>query len=397
MATQSEPRTEWRAVLAMWLASRTALWIVGLVSATLIPLFRDRPLLNFVHPREASPIFDLWARWDSEWYLAIADGGYAAPIADPLQRARYPHHPTAGFFPLYPLLIRLLSPLVGSSVAAGWWISNLALPAFLLLWHRALSEDLGPAVARRAVAYFLFLPAALFCSAIYAESLFLLLSAACLLALRRQRFGWAAAAAFGAALTRPAGIFLALPLGWEAWKRWRFAAERRGREAHPPGRAALLLSWLSPLAPVAGLAAFAAFCARTFGDPFEFVRRQEAWRGTSGPPWRAFVRYFESGPAVHGLHGSTIELTFALAYLALLVWGFRRLRTGEWAFCAAVVLAPLCTSLFSFSRLALAAFPLLAAPAVWGEREWVDRSLALVLISLQALFMVLFQGWGWVA
>ena len=67
MATQSEPRTEWRAVLAMWLAGRAALWTVGLVAAALIPLFRDRPLLNFVHPREASSFFVLWARWDSGW------------------------------------------------------------------------------------------------------------------------------------------------------------------------------------------------------------------------------------------------------------------------------------------------------------------------------------------
>lgn len=109
------------------------------------------------------------------------------------------------------------------------------------------------------------------------------------------------------------------------------------------------------------------------------------------------MRYFQSGPAVHGVHNATLELVFALGFLALLAAGYRCLRRGEWLFCLAGVLVPLCTALFSFSRLALAAFPLLAAPALWGERAWVDRTLCCLLLSLQALSMVLFQGRAWVA
>ena len=36
---------------------------------------------------------DVWARWDSDWYLRIAEGGYAWPSSTP------------AFFPLYPLLV----------------------------------------------------------------------------------------------------------------------------------------------------------------------------------------------------------------------------------------------------------------------------------------------------
>ncbi len=397
MPLHSERSSEWRSVLALWLASRSVLWVVVLLAASLIPLFRGRPLLNYTHPRHPSPLFDSWARWDSEWYLAIAEGGYGLTLEDPLQRARYPYQPTAGFFPLYPWLIRVLTPLFGSGVAAGWWVSNLSLPVFLLLWHRMGRDDLGPAPALRAVAFFLCLPASLFCSAVYAESVFLLLSAACLLGLRRGSHGWAAAAAFGAALARPAGVFLTLPLAWEAWRSTRAPSPAASPEAGPRRpSAARALAWAAVLAPAAGIGVFAWVCGRTFGDPLAFVGRQDAWRGASGPPWRAFVRYVRDGPAVHGVHNSTIELVTTLAFLALLALGFRRMRRGEWAYCALAVLAPLCTSLFSFSRLALAAFPLLAVPAAWKEREGAFAALYL-MVAVQSVYMVLFQGWAWVA
>jgi hypothetical protein len=401
-------RGAWRAVVPLWLASRGALWALAIIASALVPLYRNQPLLNFTHPRPPSALFDHWARWDSEWYLAIAEGGYRYEIADPMQRARHPNYPTAGFLPLYALLIRLLAPLAGSAIAAGWWISNLALPGFLLLWHSILREDVGQEAARRGLFYFLILPASIFCSAVYAESLFLLLCAGCLWGLRRERFLLAAACAFAASLTRPAGILLAAPLALEAWRSMRAGGRGPalpGRPAATAGRWAAVLRawapalgrWAAVLAPAAGIVLFSAFCARTFGDPLAFIHRQEGWRGVSGPPWRAFVRYFQAGPAVHGVHNSTLELIFALACLALLWVGFRRLRRSEWVFCLLVVLTPLCTSLFSFSRLVLPAFPLLALPAVWGENDWVDRTLVCVLVAFQALAMMLFQGWDWVA
>jgi hypothetical protein len=385
MATEADSSSAWKGVVPVWLASRAGLWTVAALASVLVPIFHDRPILNFTHPRASSPLFDLWARWDAEWYLAIAEGGYDYTIQDPFQASRYPYQPTAGFLPLYPLLIRLLTPLAGSGVAAGWWISNLSLLGFLFVWFGSLREEIGGAAARRALAYFLFLPASIFCSAVYAESLFLLLCAACLRAMRREQWAWAALFALGASLTRPAGVLLAAPLAIEAWRR---------RGSSPLGAAGV---WLAALAPLAGIGAFTAFCWRTFGSPLVFFERQEAWRGISGPPWRAFVRYFQNGPAAHGVHNSTIELVFALAFLGLLAAGWSKLRRAEWVFCLLVVLVPLCGSLFSFSRLALPAYPLLALPALWGEKEWVDRALCAVLLPLQALFMILYQGWGWAA
>src|SRR5215212_3774797 len=54
----------------------------------------------------ADPLLAPLARWDSVWYLRIADSGYGDSA------------PRAAFFPLYPLLIRSIAAPAGGSEAA---------------------------------------------------------------------------------------------------------------------------------------------------------------------------------------------------------------------------------------------------------------------------------------
>src|SRR5919205_1206428 len=54
----------------------------------------------------ADPLLAPLARWDSVWYLTIADSGYGGSTA------------RAAFFPLYPLLVRALGTVFGGSHGA---------------------------------------------------------------------------------------------------------------------------------------------------------------------------------------------------------------------------------------------------------------------------------------
>src|ERR687897_1030699 len=54
----------------------------------------------------ADPLLAPLARWDSVWFLRIADTGYGDSS------------PRAAFFPLYPLLVRVLATPFGASEAA---------------------------------------------------------------------------------------------------------------------------------------------------------------------------------------------------------------------------------------------------------------------------------------
>src|ERR1700709_2843669 len=75
-------------VLAIYLASRLVVFLGVLFAATLAPPLRA---------------VDWALRWDSFWYLQIAQNGYPAGLG-PLSSER-PYNENA-FFPLWPLLVR---------------------------------------------------------------------------------------------------------------------------------------------------------------------------------------------------------------------------------------------------------------------------------------------------
>src|SRR5262245_7651262 len=204
-------RTPFRDLALMLLASRGALLLVGLLAASLLAWGLTVQTGNLVyHERTWLPL-EIWARWDSEWYLLIAAEGYAASDRFEGLSVTYEPEAAAGFLPLYPLLIRGLSPIAGS-VGAGVLISGICLAAPLVLLYRLARDEspapLGHRAGLAACAALLIYPHSLFLSAVYSESLFLMLSLVLFAYARRGRFAMAGAAGALASLTRPFGVLL---------------------------------------------------------------------------------------------------------------------------------------------------------------------------------------------
>ncbi len=117
----------------MW--SRLALW--ALAAATVL-VFEDE--LNPNRDRWDSPrlhelgaVVDVWARWDSEWYLRIAESGYDWPSSTP------------AFFPLYPLLVGGLGRILGGQfLLAGLVVSLAACAVAFVLLYRLVRRRLRP-------------------------------------------------------------------------------------------------------------------------------------------------------------------------------------------------------------------------------------------------------------
>jgi hypothetical protein len=148
-------------------------------------------------------------------------------------------------------------------------------------------------------------------------------------------------------------------------------------------------------API-GLALYAAFCASRFGDPLAFATRQARWRGGLGPPWTFLVEFFTS-PTAHGARGSALDLAMALAALALVPVVMKRLGPGMAAYSLAVILLPLSSGLFAFSRLWLAAFPLFPAVGVLAaERTSLRLPLLVIGTMLGGFLSALYAGGWWV-
>ncbi len=372
---------------------------------------------NVQRPWYGPQALEIWARWDSEWYLLIAERGYH--LEERMAGKRVAYHPAdaTGFFPLYPLLIRALGETVALMPGAGSMptrihpgepptapggapyllaallISNGALlGAALLLYRRVLETGhgggaAGPGGALVSAAVLLFYPPSLFLSAAYAESLLLLLGLLCFSLLRSGRWWSASLAGALASATKPSGLLLVIP----AAVALAASGRRTGTGSAGPDRA----RWLTLLVYPAGLAAFSLYCRLAFGDPLSWAQRQMRWRGEASGPWRAFVRWAED-PRLHGAHGSTVELIFAVLALVLLVYCVRRRPAAETVFAGLVILPPLGSTLWSFGRLSLQAFPLFIVLGCWIAKR-PARAIAWLVISAagMAALAALYAAWWW--
>lgn len=373
-------RSEIGNLLLAWGSTRGALLVVGLLSAQLLPSAGGLMPGNLrYHSPQALPL-EVWSQWDSEWYLLIADRGYAGSreVLDGYEN--YEEEDASGYFPLYPLLVRFAGNTVGNDVGGGVLVSNLSLLVALWFLGRLVRLDHGNEAARFVPWVVLAFPTSLYLSAVYSESLFLMLAIGSLYMARRERWWASGGLACLAALTRPLGCLLLIPLAWELF-----------RSPRQP-----LRSWI-PLGLIPlGTLGFLTFCLSTYGNFLAPLERQIRWRGGGSGPWRAFSRFLEA-PAIHGAHNSWIDLVAAVALILALPLMFRHLRTSYALFAAMMTLAPLCTSLWSFSRMSLAVFPLFHLLSL-GCARWKGFSPAYLSFSLplSALFMSMFANGWWV-
>jgi hypothetical protein len=221
----------------------------------------------------AFPLVGVWQRWDACWYTKIATFGYEA------------NENSVNFWPLFPLLTAIVSRLLGAGAVAlsGLIVTGIAFIAAIEGLRRLVGRDFGPAIANRTILAISFFPTAFFFFAPFTESLFLALSVWTLIGARERRWGLALVAGFLASLTRIQGLFLILPIAWEAAMAWRASGLSAGRRLGPIDRR-LVLSAAATCAPLAGFGAFLAFSFAVAGKtPLE---TQDAWGGRSFHfPW----------------------------------------------------------------------------------------------------------------
>jgi Gpi18-like mannosyltransferase len=201
---------------------------------------------------------DVLARWDGGWFLAVVDHGYPETVATGFGVQA---QTTIAFFPGYPLLIQAGSSVTGLSPAVtGVVISTLAGgAASAVLWLLA-ARVTDAKTADRTVILFCFFPAAFVLSMVYAEAVFLVLVASCLLALVLERWAVAGLTAAAAGLVRPNGLVLTLCCGWAAVQ-----AIRRHRSWWPA---------IAPLLAPTGFLGFLGYLYLRTGDPLAYVHTQ---------------------------------------------------------------------------------------------------------------------------
>lgn len=381
--TKSERQIDFRFVLIVFLISRIGLEIVGILSAFYFPpaqaIFKIRDLQY--HSHQALPL-ETWARWDSEWYLLIADHGYASyEYFKDAGGGKYLEQDSAKFFPGYPIAIRVLTFITGNSVLSGFLISNISALLFLYFFLRLASRFMSTENAVNAAILYIVFPTSLFLSAVYAESMFLAAIVAAFLFIEERKLWFAVMACAVAVLTRPQGA-LALPaLVWLAWEKFE---TRRGIAT------AVIIGGVC--IPLIG---YLMYIDHTFGSMSWISQSQNYWRGEMKYPLYAFVRFFQNQIAIHGQHNSIIDFTFAVLQIIVLIFSFRRIPFPYTLYSLIALLFPLSSSLFSFSRLCLANFPFfLVLTPLLGRWQLPVQIFSTIIL---AFFMAAFANWFWVA
>lgn len=378
-------------------AAAVAIWGLSARAAVFDPLSLTHGLGTWGDPLAAT-----LARWDSTWFLQIADHGYGDGGA------------RAAFFPLYPLAVRVAGFVTGSALVGGVLVSVACLLGALVLLHRLTALELDIPAADATVWLVALFPVSFFGSAVYSESLFLLLSVGAVYAARTDRWAWAGALAALAALTRSAGAVLVVPLALLWWR------GGRGRRALAPALALaavpLAVAGFCAGLALAGLPADAPFTAqrvwmREFAGPFVGVRdgAVAAWQG---------ARQLLSGQREHVYFTQAGGDPFVVARMNLMLFGFlvlgagavvgvlRRLRVEYAAYVVAALALPLSypvgpQPLMSLPRFELVLFPLFMWAGWWVSRPRRAALARPVAYALSAGLLVVlcaqFATWHWVA
>jgi hypothetical protein len=255
-----------RAVAVPFAVTRVGVLVVGLAAAAFIG-YTPHAGEPSTWQVAADPARNLLARWDTFWYLDIATRGYQWN-GNPLEQQ------SVVFFPLLPVLMRVVGAVIGGHpLVAGLVVSLAAFLAALCYFWRWTADRAGTEVATGAVWLIGTFPSAIFFSAVYTESLYLLIVAGACYYAERRLYWRAATIGLFAGFVRPNGLLLSIPIIVIAFVANRERPHRLSRTA-------------AAMTPALGVLVFSAYLAWRLGDPTAWLANQAAWPNNFGisPP-----------------------------------------------------------------------------------------------------------------
>jgi hypothetical protein len=313
---------------------------------------------------------------DVNWSVGIAEHGYhPGPF-----KADGPHN--WAFFPLFPLILHLVSYLTGEFVLTGMGLSHLFFLVGLFLLHRlGLSFGLSADAADRCIAYLAFFPTSYFFSVPLTEALFLMLTVGSFYSAKQERWWLAGVCGAFASATRTAGVLLLPALAILYWQTHRPLR---------PLRKEILALLLVPV----GLVCFMIYLKVITGNPFAFRDTMATWGREAGFFLRPLYDYLRH-PIAIASHWDFRLLNFLTPVFALTA-GVVLVRRSQFALGAyallSVLLALSSTLLQSQARYMMVVFPVYLVLATWTSRPKIHQMVFAIFLVLFALMTALFAA-----
>jgi Gpi18-like mannosyltransferase len=395
----SAPKLAWQVPLLVFV-----FWRVGLVMLPFLASNMMRPVARAGNAHYivissdfwSERLFAAWTHWDGEWYLQLAQFGY------------HTNDGSAVFFPLYPLLLKVLGWFcLGNYVLAGILLSSLATALVFILFYELTQRDFNDKdQAITALLYLALFPTAFFLSAVYTESLFLALTLAAFLCVRHLNKWWLAGlCVMLATACRSLGILVLFPLLWEWWQ------QQPTKQAFKRTNLLKLLPLV--LLPSLSILAWIIFNWLDLGSPLAFLKAQNAvpWRRQFAWPWQTVwqaAQTFTTPPPNSTENYNLLDFVFFV--LMVMLFGLAAWLTYKRKYPFSYLLyfglslvlplsAPtLGEPLLSFPRFALVIFPAFQLLALLLRRIAVlDLSYKLLGSVSLAFLCSRFVQWYWVA
>lgn len=347
------------------------------------------------------PFMNQHVAWDSEYYLAIAVGGYDDPATDYVGPAENQITTSYAFLPFYPFLIRLfMLPLnlfgltpIATATLAGVIVSALGTLSAMYALYDLTKDSLGEDGGLRAAFYLIIFPTGFFLLQVYSEGLFVGLVFGCLALLKRRMWLYAALLAAGATLTRVVGVALVIPMliEWYLSGEWKPLVSRQ-------------LSWralLGAMLAFSPLLTFLIWKNSSYGRAFDYVEKTiygSVFMDVRGAisDWTQAIQSLSMDVLQRGANYSIIIFLFILALIACLKC-MRNYPAMTWLSIAILLVSWTSGPASGMHRYVLTAPAVFIALADWGKNPIFDRAWTIASILWMGMLAALFAVDMWVA
>lgn len=329
-----------------------------------------------------------YLQWDAHNYHRIAQGGYTFHTENGA-------YTTLAFFPLYPWLIRLLNVFINNYIVSGILISALLYSGACAFMYKLFALDYNKQTAIRAIVYISVFPHSLFFGVMMNESTLLITSVATLYYIRKHN--WPLVGIFGAlaALSRMAGLLMAIPAAVEWLEHYRIIEKLRQKRIGEVWKLFYQKGlWIFLMLLGTGIYLFCNY--KTTGEWFKFLEYQKT-------VWHHSAAYFGTGISlmedyVAQDRGFTLfslwlpQLLSVIFTVAMLIYGLRKTRNMYTVFLlVTIILNTGFDWVISAARYMTCAVPAFIILSDFSERhKWTEP---LITTTTAIAFGVFFVGY----
>ena len=377
-------------ILILFVVSRFLVLLGAFIAQKTVPYLGFFPYKELLVDFNLPSWISAMANFDGIHYLQIAKNGYSQ-----WEQA---------FFPLFPLLIRIISFIIPNFLVAALVISSVSFAVGLFFFNKLLIN--WGIKTFLPIIFLLSFPTAFFFSAVYTEGLFFMLFILSLYFLHKKKYTLAGICAALASSTRLIGIFLIIPFFFH------FLAENMNIFKSFKFQVSSFKIVL--FFPFLGLFSYMIYLWITTGDPLFFINSQPLFGANRSTHLiflpQVYFRYFKIiFTATHNFQWylSLFEMTvFSLVFFVVILNLFRDLKSKEMSkqvrhekvgldiFSLINILLPTLTGTFSsiprYAIFSFSFFLYLAQIKSWG----IKVGILAVFITVQIILLSLFvQGY----